>query len=168
MSIDRRAGRCRHWKCVAGLCQQAPEFPRRRGAGAKENTTTNQLVGLRPTNNDVTHGGVARRLGLLLVHAVSVRIARGRIPELKFSSSTEGIQVDRCGGRGVRWGGSLKRGVPTGSAWSGPDGMGTVRAGEAAGAGTVTTARGDGDRGTRGGMLTRRADGRRAPPGPKP
>ena len=63
---------------------------------------------------------------------------------------------------------SLKRGVHTGSARSRPDGMGTVGAGEAAGAGAVTTARGGRGRGTRGGVLARRVDRRGAPPVPEP
>ena len=45
-SFGGRAGRCRRRWCVAGLCQQAPESPRRRGAGAKGNTTNSWLVGL--------------------------------------------------------------------------------------------------------------------------
>ena len=45
-SDNRRAGRFRHWWSVAGLCQKAPESPRRWGAGAKENTTISRLVGL--------------------------------------------------------------------------------------------------------------------------
>ena len=65
-------------------------------------------------------------------------------------------------------GGSLKRGAPEGSARSRPDGIGTVGGGEAAGAGAVTTAIGGHGRGTRGGLLVRRADGRGAPPGPTP
>ena len=63
---------------------------------------------------------------------------------------------------------SLTIRVPTGSARSRPDGMGTVRAGEAAGAGAVATARGGHGRGTRGGVIVRRVDGRGAPTGPKP
>ena len=80
------------------------------------------------------------------------------------------IQQQRRGrpSRTSRGGGTLKRGVPTGSAWSRPDGKGTVGAGEVAGARAVTTARGGYARGTRGGVLARRADGRGAPPGPKP
>ena len=58
---------------------------------------------------------------------------------------------------------SLKRGVPTGSARSRPDGVCTVGAGEATGAGAVTTASGGRGRGTCGGVLARRADGRGAP-----
>ena len=64
--------------------------------------------------------------------------------------------------------GRLKRGIPTGSVRSRSDGMDTVRAGEAAGAGAVTTARGSHGRGTCGGVLARRANGREAPPGPEP
>ena len=64
--------------------------------------------------------------------------------------------------------GSLKRRVPIGSARSRPDGMGTIGAGEAARTGAVTTARGGRSRGTRGGVLARRADRRGSPPGPKP
>ena len=59
-------------------------------------------------------------------------------------------------------------GVPTGSARSRPDGIGIVRAGEVAGAGAVATARGGRGRGSRGGVIVRRADGRGAPPGPNP
>ena len=56
---------------------------------------------------------------------------------------------------------SINTGVPTGSARSRPDGMGTVGAGEAAGARAVATARGGRSHGTRGGMLgdTRRGSG---------
>ena len=46
--------------------------------------------------------------------------------------------------------------------------MGKVGAGEAAGAGAVTTTKGGRGRGTRGGVLARLAEGRGAPPGPKP
>ena len=63
---------------------------------------------------------------------------------------------------------NLERRVPTGSAWSRPDEMGTVGAGEVAGAEAVATARGGRGRGTRGGVLARPADGQGAPPGPKP
>ena len=45
--------------------------------------------------------------------------------------------------------------------------MGTVGAGEAAGAGAVTTARGGRGRGIRGGVLARCADGRGSRPGSK-
>ena len=45
--------------------------------------------------------------------------------------------------------------------------MGAIGAGEAAGAGAVTTARSGRGRGTLGGVLARRADGRGVPPGPK-
>ena len=65
-------------------------------------------------------------------------------------------------------GGSHKRAVPAGSARSLSDGMGTVGTGEAAEAGVVKTARSGRSRGTCGGVLARRTDGRRTPPGPKP
>ena len=64
-SDNGRAGRFRHWWSVAGLCQKAPESPRRWGAGAKENTTNSQLVGPATGENDVANDGAARRLGLL-------------------------------------------------------------------------------------------------------
>ena len=63
-------------------------------------------------------------------------------------------------------GGSLKTGVPAGSARSRSDGMGTVGTGEDAGAGTVTKARGARVRATRGGVLAHQADGRGPPPDP--
>ena len=47
---------------------------------------------------------MARRLGLLFLRPISVRIARGRIPELWLGRSAEGIQAGRCGGRDVRGG----------------------------------------------------------------
>ena len=50
----------------------------------------------------------------------------------------------------------------------GSDGMGTVGAGEATGSGGVATTRDDRGRGTRAGVIVRRADGRGAPPSPKP
>ena len=46
--------------------------------------------------------------------------------------------------------------------------MGTIWAGEAAGSGAVATGRGGRGRGTRGGVIVRPAEGRGAPPGPKP
>ena len=66
---------------------------------------TRQKVGWQrwwPAKNNVAHGGVVRRLGLLLPRPVSVRVSRGGIPELYFTSSAEGIQVGGCGGRDVR------------------------------------------------------------------
>ena len=45
-SVDGRAGRCRHRWCVTALCQRDSESPRRRGAGAKGNTTKSRLVGV--------------------------------------------------------------------------------------------------------------------------
>ena len=61
----------------------------------------------------MTHGGVARELGLLLRRSAGARIARAEITELQFGSPAEGIQVGRCD---TDWtpvaGGSLKTGVP--------------------------------------------------------
>ena len=65
-------------------------------------------------------------------------------------------------------GGSRKRGVPTGSARSRSDGMGTVGIDDAAGAGAKTTDAGGRGGGARGGVIARRADGLGAPPDPKP
>lgn len=64
-------------------------------------------------------------------------------------------------------GGSLKTGIPTGSARSRLDRMGTVRTGEAARARAVSMAVGGRGRTTHGGVIARWADGRGAPPGPK-
>ena len=65
-------------------------------------------------------------------------------------------------------GGSRKRGVPTGSARPRSDGISTVGTGEAAGAGVTAVGWAGRGRGTRGGVLARLAEGRGAPPGPKP
>ena len=69
--VDGHAGRCRGRWYVAGLCQQPLESPKE-----------GRWWGWRPAKNDVAHGGVARRLGLLLPRPVSVRTAHGGIPEL--------------------------------------------------------------------------------------
>ena len=63
---------------------------------------------------------------------------------------------------------SRKRGVPIGSAWSRSDGISTAGIEGAAGAGVAANDGVGCDRGTRGGVLTLRADGRGAPPGPNP
>ena len=42
-SVDERTGRCRRRWFVAVFCQQALGSPRRRGAGAKENTPKLEL-----------------------------------------------------------------------------------------------------------------------------
>ena len=67
-------------------------------------------------------------------------------------------------------GGGVSRntGVPTGSARSRSDGIGTVETGEAAGAGVAAVGGAIRGRRTRGGVLSRLADGREAPPGPRP
>ena len=57
-------------------------------------------------------------------------------------------------------------GIPMGSARSRSDGIGTVGIGEAAGAGVAAVDGVGRGRGIRGGVLTLRADGRGAPPGP--
>ena len=62
-SVRGRAGRCRRRWCVAGFCQQAPGSPKRRGAGAKGNTTKSRLVGLAAGQERCTawrHGTQAR------------------------------------------------------------------------------------------------------------
>ena len=61
-----------------------------------------------------------------------------------------------------------KKGVPIGSAWSWPDGSGTVRAGDSSQAGVAAAGGVGRGRGTRGGVVTRPEDGRGTPPGPKP
>ena len=63
---------------------------------------------------------------------------------------------------------SRKRGVPAGSVRSRSDGIGTVGTSEAAGAGVAAVGVVGHGRGTRGGVIARLADGRGAPPGPKP
>ena len=63
---------------------------------------------------------------------------------------------------------SRKRGVPLGSAWSRSDGSGTVRTGESARTGVAAASGADRGRGTRGGVVTRLEDNRRAPLSPKP
>ena len=59
-------------------------------------------------------------------------------------------------------------GVPIDSVRSRSDGIGTAGTGEAAGAGVAAVDRVGRGRGTRGGVLTVRADGRGAAPGPNP
>ena len=56
--------------------------------------------------------------------------------------------------------------MPTGSAPTRSDGIGTVGTGEAAGAGVAAVGGPGRGRGARGGVLARLADGRGAPPGP--
>ena len=63
---------------------------------------------------------------------------------------------------------SRKGGVPVGSAWSRSDGSGTVRTDESARAGVAAAVGVGHGRGTRGGVLTLRVDGRGAPPGLNP
>ena len=71
----------------------------------------------------------------MLPRPVSVRIARGGIPELRSATasgaSESAVVADGTSGAG----GSLKIGFPTGSVRSRPDEMLTVGAGEAAGEG---------------------------------
>ena len=57
----------------------------------------------RPAKGYVAHDGVACGLGLLFPSPVGVRIARGRVTELKFGSSPEGTQTGRGDGLSVRW-----------------------------------------------------------------
>ena len=69
-------------------------------------TETRQKVGwqhFRPAKGYLAYGGVARGLGLLFPGLVGVRIARCRIPELKFGGCVEGVQVSRGDGRCVSW-----------------------------------------------------------------
>ena len=47
--------------------------------------------GRRPTNSDLTHCGMARRLSLLLSLPIGMRITRDGISELQFSSVAKGI-----------------------------------------------------------------------------
>ena len=61
---------------------------------------------------------------------------------------------------------SRNRGVPTGSARSRSDGIGTVGTGEAAGAGVVEVDGAGRGCGTPGGVVARQADSRGPPPGP--
>ena len=63
---------------------------------------------------------------------------------------------------------SRKRGVPIGSAWSRSDDISTTGTGGAAGAGVAAVDGVGRGRGTRDVVLTLRADGQEAPPGPNP
>ena len=63
---------------------------------------------------------------------------------------------------------SRKRGAPTGSAPTRSDGIDTVGTDEAAEAGVAAVGGPGRGRGIRSGVLARLADGRGAPPGPKP
>ena len=67
-----------------------------------------------------------------------------------------------------RGGVSRKRGVPAGSARSRSDRFITVGTDDAAGAGVAAVGGPGRGRGARGGVSARLADGRGAPPGPKP
>ena len=103
-SVGGRAGRCRRRWCGTGLCQQVPRSPRRRGAGAKGNTTKSRLVGLAAGQERCTawrRGTQARPVAPLpRQRANSAR----RNPPILLGSSTESIQVVRCGGRDGRGG----------------------------------------------------------------
>ena len=112
---------------------------------------------------------MARPLSLLLSLSIGMWITRDGISELQFSNVAKGIQLGRCK-RCVakREGISRKKGVPTGSARSRSDGIGTVGTDEAAGAGVAAVGGTGRGRKTRGGVLARLADGRGAPPGAKP
>ena len=78
------------------------------------------------------------------------------------------LVITGAGGVSPRGGVSRKRGVPTGSAPSRSDGIGTVGTDEAAGAGVAAVGGPGRGRETRGGVLARLADGRGVPPGPRP
>ena len=73
-----------------------------------------------------------------------------------------------AGGVSPRGGVNRKRGVPTGSAPSRSDGIGTVGTDEAVGAGVAAVGGAGRGRETRGRVVARLADDREAPPGPKP
>ena len=119
--------------------------------------------GRRQAEGDVTHCGVARRLSLLLSISIGMWITRDGVSELQFSSVAKGIQLGRCK-RCVAKRGHKPKGVPTGSAGSRSDGIGTVGIDEAAGAGVAAVSGPGRGRGTRGGVLARLADGLGAPP----
>ena len=65
--------------------KQAPESPRRKGAGAKENTTKSRLAG--PAAGQYCNGVARGGVGLLLPHPVGVRLTHGGMSELYFGSS---------------------------------------------------------------------------------
>ena len=168
-SVGGRAGRRRRRWCVAGLCQQAPGPSRRRGAGAKGNTNK------KSSGRDGGRPRAMYRMAAWHAGSVSNSLAQSAF-EWRAADSPN---CDSAAGPGAsksaavvdktsREGESLTIGVPTDSARSRPDGMGTVRAGEVAGARVVATVRGGRGRGTRGGVIVCQADGRGAPPGPKP
>ena len=90
---------------------------------------TRQKLGwqsFRLAKGDVAYGGVPRGLGLLFPSPVDVRIARCGITELNSTAAPRlSKSVVETGDASVG-SGSRKRGVPTGSARSRSDGMGTV------------------------------------------
>ena len=123
----------------------------------------------RPADGDVTHCDVARRLSLLFSLPIGMRITRDGISELQTPAASPRASnfvgaVGVSPGRGV----SRKRGVPTGSARSPSDGIGTVGTGEEAGTGVAAVGGAGLGRGTRGGVLARRENSRGALPGSKP
>ena len=83
--------------------------------------------GRRPAYSDVVYCGMERLLSLLLSLPVGMRITRN------------GVSANFVGAVGVSPGGgeSRKKGVPTGSARSRSDGIGTVGTDEAEGAGVA-------------------------------
>ena len=111
---------------------------------------------------------MARRLSQLLSLPFDMGKTRDGISELQYSSVAKGSNLAGAGGVSPRGGVSRKRGVPTGSAPTRSDGIGTVETDEAVGAGVAAVGGPGRGRGIRGGVLARLADGRGTPPGPKP
>ena len=101
---------------------------------------TRRKVGMqrfRPAKSYVAHGGVARGLGLLLPSPVGMRIARCGITELNWAAAPRASKSVVVTDDTSVGGGSRERGVPTGSAQSRSDGMGTVGTGDATEAGAT-------------------------------
>ena len=90
----RAEGRCLRW-CGGDLCQQAPEYSRRRGAGATGNMIIFRRVG--PTAG--RERCIASRLRTwarpVAQSSCELQITNDGIAKLQFGSSTNSIQVGR-------------------------------------------------------------------------
>ena len=120
----------------------------------------------RKRSTRASDGAKALGLRLLLPLPIGMPITRGGYTAIRQQRQEHVTKSAVFCGYGARRGRKSLKGVPTGSARSVAVGQNGHRRGT--GAGAVTTAGGGRGRGTRGGVLARRMDGRQAPPGPKP
>ena len=135
---------------------------------AKGSTTKVGWQGRRPADGDVTPRGVARRLICCCRSQSACEKRATESSNCNIAASSRASKLAGAGGVSPGGGVSRKRGVPTGSAPTRSDGIGTVETDEAVGAGVAAVGGPGHGRGIGGGVLAPLAVGRGVPPGPKP